>query len=112
MKDRTTSRNHAARPHHSTPAMNKPTIFVSAVSHELRSARERIAGILRRRGFEVLYQPEFGTASGDLRPMLRKKLAPCHGLIQLIGDAYGAEAAVLLAWLLYARRGAAPAAVR
>ena len=73
--------------------MNKPRIFISTVTRELRSTRQRIAAILIRKGYEPDWQDIFGTAPGDLRDMLREKIAGCLGLIQIIGDAYGAEPA-------------------
>ena len=71
--------------------MSKPRIFISTVTRELKSTRQRIAAILTRKGYEPEWQDIFGTEPGDLRDMLRRKIESCHGLIQIIGDAYGAE---------------------
>ena len=71
--------------------MNKPGIFISAVTRELSSTRQRIDTILRRKGFEPQVMDIFGTEHGDLRDMLRRKIDSCQGLIQIVGDAYGAE---------------------
>jgi len=71
--------------------MERPRIFVSAVSRELKSARQRVANILTRKGYEPVWQDIFGTESGDLRDLLREKINSCKVLIQIIGEAYGAE---------------------
>src|SRR5262249_13154856 len=44
-----------------------------------------------RKGYEPVTQDIWGTEPGDLRPMLRRQLESCEGLIQIVGDAYGAE---------------------
>jgi tetratricopeptide (TPR) repeat protein len=66
-------------------------IFVSAVSRELGTARA-IAGHCLRvfRNVDVVFQQEFGTESGELLAMLRRRIDECDGVLQLIGDAYGA----------------------
>lgn len=73
--------------------MEKPRLFISAVTRELATARQRIAHILLRKGYEPVWQDIFGTEPGDLRDMLREKIDTCAGLIQITGDAYGAEPA-------------------
>lgn len=67
----------------------KPRIFISAVSKELRSARQLVANTLTFLGFEPVWQDVFGAQSGDLRDMLRNKIAPCQGLVQLAGQRFG-----------------------
>ena len=47
--------------------MEKPRLFISAVTRELGSARQRIANILTRKGYEPVWQDIFGTEPGDLR---------------------------------------------
>ncbi len=69
----------------------RPTIFVSTVSKELRSARQLVANTLTFLGYEPVWQDVFGTESGDLREMLRSRIDGCKGLVQLVGYAYGAE---------------------
>jgi len=68
-----------------------PQIFVSAVSRELASARQRVANSLIFLGYEPIWQDIFGTESGDLREMLREKIDTCKGLVQLVGQCYGSE---------------------
>lgn len=71
--------------------MNKPKIFVSAVTTELHESRERVAKALRSMGFDPIYQDIFPTDSGDLRCVLREKIDSCQGFIQVIGFRYGCE---------------------
>ncbi|MFZ1218920.1 MAG: DUF4062 domain-containing protein [Chthoniobacterales bacterium] len=69
----------------------RPTIFVSAVSKELRSARQLVANTLTFLGYEPVWQEIFGTETGDLRQMLRDKIDQSKGVVQLVGQCYGAE---------------------
>jgi tetratricopeptide (TPR) repeat protein len=69
----------------------RPSIFVSAVSRELRSARQLVVNTLTFLGYEPVWQDIFGTEGGDLRTMLRKQIDQCKGVIQLVGQCYGAE---------------------
>jgi hypothetical protein len=69
----------------------RPTIFVSAVSKELRSARQLVANTLTFLGYEPVWQEIFGTETGDLRQMLRDKIDQSKGVVQLVGQGYGAE---------------------
>jgi NADH:ubiquinone oxidoreductase subunit E len=71
--------------------MNQPPIFISCVSPEFRQARSRVAAILTRLGYTPVIQEIFGTEPGDLRQVLRDKIDPCEGLIQIVGQGYGAE---------------------
>jgi hypothetical protein len=69
----------------------RPTIFISAVSKELRSARQLVANTLTFLGYEPVWQDIFGTEGGDLRQMLRTQIDQCKGVVQLVGQCYGAE---------------------
>jgi hypothetical protein len=69
----------------------RPTIFISAVSLELRSARQLVANTLTFLGYEPVWQDVFGTETGDLRAVLREKIDRCKGVVQLVGRAYGVE---------------------
>ena len=71
--------------------MNQPTVFISCVSSEFRQTRGRIAAILTRLGYTPVFQDIFGTEPGDLRQVLRDKIDACEGLIQIVGQGYGAE---------------------
>lgn len=42
-------------------------------------------------GFDPISQDEFPTGYGELRQWLREQLDSCEGLIQLVGQGYGAE---------------------
>src|SRR5947209_9101217 len=69
----------------------RPTIFISAVSRELRSARQLVANTLTFLGYQPVWQDIFGTETGDLRSLLREKIDQCKGVVQLVGQSYGAE---------------------
>lgn len=69
----------------------KPRIFISAVTKELKTARQLAANTLLALGFEPVWQDIFETHSGDIRPMLREKLNTCSAVLQIVGDGYGAE---------------------
>jgi len=69
----------------------RPTIFISAVSKELKSARQLVANTLTFLGYEPIWQDIFGTEQGDLREMLRRQINECDGVVQLVGERYGAE---------------------
>lgn len=68
-----------------------PTIFISAVSAELRSARQLVANTLTFLGYEPIWQDIFGTEGGDLCTLLRQSIDQCKGVVQLVGQCYGAE---------------------
>jgi len=68
----------------------RPLIFISAVSRELRSARQLVANTLTFLGYQPVWQDIFGTETGDLRSVLREKIDQCKGVVQLVGQCYGA----------------------
>ena len=69
----------------------KPRIFVSAVSRELKTARQLVANTLLALGYDPVWQDIFETSSEDIRPMLRRQIDSCSAVLQIVGDAYGAE---------------------
>ena len=69
----------------------RPAIFISAVSRELKSARQLVANTLTFLGYEPDWQDVFGTEEGDLRTMLRRRIDAGKGVVQLVGNCYGAE---------------------
>ncbi len=71
--------------------MNQPSVFISCVSPEFGQTRSRVAAILTRLGYTPVVQEIFGTEPGDLREVLRRKINECQGLIQIVGQGYGAE---------------------
>jgi tetratricopeptide (TPR) repeat protein len=71
--------------------MNRPRLFLSTVSEELRTARQAVAATVRTLGFDPVSQDDFPTGYGELCQWLRMQLDSCEGLIQLIGNGYGAE---------------------
>jgi tetratricopeptide (TPR) repeat protein len=68
---------------------SRPVIFISAVSAELRSARELVAKTLRSLGYEPEWQDIVPTKNGDLCAALRDYVNESAGVIQIIGHAYG-----------------------
>lgn len=72
----------------------KPQIFISAVSRELGSVRQQVANALTALGYEPIWQDIFETSADDLKTMLRKKIDGCKSVIQIVGDAYGAEPSI------------------
>ncbi|MBS0155338.1 MAG: DUF4062 domain-containing protein [Nitrospira sp.] len=71
--------------------MERPRLFLSAVSEELRTARQTMARTVRTLGFDPVSQDDFPTGYGELRQWLREQLDSAEGLIQLAGVGYGAE---------------------
>ncbi len=69
----------------------RPLIFISAVSRELRSARQLVANTLTFLGYDPIWQDIFETSEGDLRGVLRRQISRCNGVVQLVGCCYGAE---------------------
>ena len=69
----------------------RPAIFISAVSKELRSARQLVSNTLAFLGYEPEWQDIFSTEEGDLRAMLRRRIDGCKAVVQLVGQSYGAE---------------------
>ncbi len=69
----------------------KPRIFISSVSRELKSARQLVATTLHALGYEPVWQDIFQTSSDDLRAVLRQQIDSCSAVLQIVGDAYGAE---------------------
>jgi len=69
----------------------RPVIFISAVSGELRSARQLVANTLTFLGYEPEWQDIFGMEEGDLRAMLRRRIDASKGVLQMVGECYGAE---------------------
>jgi tetratricopeptide (TPR) repeat protein len=68
-----------------------PLIFISAVSRELRSGRQLAANTLTFLGYQPIWQDIFGTETGDLRAMLRQQIDQSKGVLQIVGNCYGAE---------------------
>jgi tetratricopeptide (TPR) repeat protein len=69
----------------------RPAIFISAVSKELRSARQLVSNTLTFLGYEPEWQDVFSTEEGDLRAMLRRRIDACEAVVQVVGHCYGAE---------------------
>ena len=70
---------------------DRPSIFISAVSKELRSARQLVANALQILGYQPDWEEIFGTEQGDIRAMIRRKIDASGGVIQLVGQCYGTD---------------------
>src|ERR1700675_1747786 len=69
----------------------RAAIFISAVSRELKSARQLVANTLTFLGYQPVWQDIFGTETGDRPDLLRQQIDQCKGVVQLVGQSYGAE---------------------
>jgi hypothetical protein len=65
--------------------VGKPILCISAVSKELRSARQLVANTVTFVGYEPGWQDVFGTGDGDLRDMLRRRIDASRGVVQIVG---------------------------
>ena len=69
---------------------NKPSIFVSGVSADLRSARELVCKGLNSLGCLPVEQERFDTAAyQQVVELLRSKISECQGVIHVVGLRYG-----------------------
>ena len=73
------------------PQHTIPRVFVSAVSSDLRSAREVISKALTR--IDCLPDEEslFATEYGEIRELIARKIDSCQAVIHLVGRDYGGE---------------------
>jgi tetratricopeptide (TPR) repeat protein len=71
--------------------MSKQIIFVSAVSEELKSARQLVANTLTSLGYEPDWQDIPSVEQSDMRRMLQRRIDASEGVVQIIGQRYGAE---------------------
>lgn len=67
----------------------KPVLFISAVSDELRTARQVVANTLSFMGYEAQWQDVFSLEHGEILSMLRKRIDQASGVIQIVGNRYG-----------------------
>ncbi len=81
----------AVAPQYHARMVAQPAIFISATSADLHSARDLVAKMLVTLGFAPVWQDIAATQGGDLRQILRERIAPCAAVIQLVGHRYGAE---------------------
>jgi hypothetical protein len=67
----------------------RPVIFISAVSKELRTTRDLVAKTLLALGYQPKWQDIAPTETGDLCSVLRKWVDQSHAVIQIVGHRYG-----------------------
>ena len=82
-----TSRSDFNPPHRTT--INRPRLFLSAVSAELHTIRQTVAVTVRTLGFDPVSQDDFPTGHGELGQWLRTQIDSCEGLVQIVGEGYG-----------------------
>jgi hypothetical protein len=70
---------------------DRSVIYVSAVSKELKSARQHVAATLRALGHHPVWEDIADHDSTDQRFFLQRHIDSSGGLVQLIGRCYGAE---------------------
>ncbi len=73
-----------------TPS-DRPEVFVSAASGDLRSCRQLIKEALLTLGCVPVEQTNFPPDAATVREMLRAKISDCHAVVHLAGEVYGAE---------------------
>ncbi len=69
----------------------RPEIFISATSTDLKSCRQIVRDALLTLGCMPVVQDHFPPAAGEVRTMLRERIAGCHAVIHLAGECYGFE---------------------
>jgi len=69
--------------------MEKPKIFLSAVSAQFKQCRDMLRSDLNAVGAEVVVQEDFTQHGGSLLGKLEQYIADCDQVIALVGSAYG-----------------------
>jgi hypothetical protein len=69
--------------------VGNPSIFISATSADLHSARDLVAKLLVATGYTPVWQDIAALDGGDLVQVLKQRIAPCEAVIQLIGSRFG-----------------------
>ncbi len=67
-----------------------PKVFISRTTAGLAALAEKVAVVLRERGFEIIHQPDFGMEWRKIRHMLMEKVREADAVLCLVGPAYGA----------------------
>ena len=69
----------------------RPEIFISATSRDLGSCRQLVRDALLTLGCVPVVQDHFPPGAGEVRAMLRERIAGCQAVIHLAGECYGYE---------------------
>ena len=69
----------------------RPEIFISAASKDLKSCRQLVRDALLTLGCVPVVQDHFPPGAGEVRAMLREKIAGCQAVIHLAGECYSFE---------------------
>ncbi len=72
-------------------AVTRPEIFVSAVTTDLCTCRGVVKEALLTMGCTPVEQANFPPHAGQVRKMLRGKIAGCQAVVHIVGEAYGSE---------------------
>ena len=71
-----------------------PRVFVSAVTSDLKSARQEVNKALVDLECLPIEQSHFGTQYGKVRNVLRKQIASCQAIVHLVGRDFGGEPSI------------------
>ena len=69
----------------------RPEIFISATSKDLKSCRRLVGDALLTLGCVPVVQDHFPPGAGEVRTMLRERIAGCQAVIHIAGECYGFE---------------------
>jgi hypothetical protein len=69
----------------------RPVVFISTTSADLRTARDLVAKLLISLGYDADWQDINPTHGGNLLDVLRSKVDRCRVVVQLVGGRYGEE---------------------
>lgn len=69
----------------------RPEIFISATSRDLKSCRQLVRDALLTLGCVPVVQDHFPPGAGEVRAMLRERIAGCQAVIHIAGECYGHE---------------------
>ena len=69
----------------------RPEIFISATSGDLRTCRQMVKEALLTLGCVPMEQTNFPPDARTVRDMLRVRIAGCHAVVHVAGEYFGAE---------------------
>ena len=69
----------------------RPEIFISATSKDLGSCRQLVRDALLTLGCVPVVQDHFPPGAGEVRAMLRERIAGCQAVLHIAGECYGFE---------------------
>ena len=63
----------------------QPRVFLSRTTTGLAALAEKVAAVLRGRGFEIIHQPYFGLEWRRIRHLLMEKIREADAVLCLVG---------------------------